>query len=260
MHRTTRAALLAIGSWVALAHADAQTREVPRPRGDRPPFEAAVNALGMERGVRREQTAINAIFFVAKGSLASNGTARTVDRAVLSMSYFVPAIRMDVTWRAGAKTEREIQVANGALAWNESEPGIGATPTSESAAERLRQIWLTPQGAMRALVNTRAKNKDAVTIAQVDGRTTFSAQFEGAPFEVTVDAEHRPQRVRWTLDGKVHEAEFRGYKDWELLDVFFPQRIVQRIDGRVVADLTVTDFRSNPYVVFPVPAAMRGKT
>jgi hypothetical protein len=72
MQRMTRVGLLAIGLVLALPHALAQTREVPRPRGERPPFEAAVNALGMERGVRREQTAINTIFFVAKGSIDSS--------------------------------------------------------------------------------------------------------------------------------------------------------------------------------------------
>ena len=104
------------------------------------------------------------------------------------------------------------------------------------------------------MVDARAKNPQAVTISQAGGHDTFSMPFEGGPLEVTVDVKHRPQVVRWTIDGKVHEAEFFNYKDWELLDVFFPQRIVQRVDGRVVADLTITDFRSNPYVVFPVPA------
>jgi len=37
----------------------------------------------------------------------------------------------------------------------------------------------------------------------------------------------------------------------------FPVRIVQYIDGRPFADLTVTDSLANPYMVFPVPKELQ---
>lgn len=33
----------------------------------------------------------------------------------------------------------------------------------------------------------------------------------------------------------------------------FPERIVQKVDGRVVAELTVTESLANPYMIFPPP-------
>lgn len=256
MHHGVRAAFVVAAGCLALPLVHAQSREIPRPQTARPPFEAAVNSLGMERGVRRQQTSINTIFFVAKGTLDTGDGAKPVERVVYSMSYAVPAIRIDVNRRSGGQTARSVSVANGELAWDEREPGIGATP-SQGAAERMHQVWLTPQGALRAMVDARAKDEKAVSIQSAGAQTTFSMQLGGGPLEVVVDASHRPQRVKWTLENDVHEAEFSGYKDWELLDVFFPQRIVQRVNGRVTADLTITDFRSNPYVVFPVPGELR---
>ena len=253
MHHGVRAALFVIAGCLALPLASAQTREVPRPKGERAPFDAAVNSLGMERGVRRQQTSINAIFFLAKGMLDTGDGTKPTERALFSMSYATPAIRTDVT----QQKVRSIEVANGDVAWDESEPGIGATKASEPATNRLRQVWLTPQGALRAMVDARAKNPQAVAIEPSGDRTTFSMPFGGGPLEVVVDATHRPQRVKWSLPNEVYEAEFSNYKDWELLDVFFPQKIVQRLNGKVMAELTITDFRSNPYVVFPIPAELR---
>ena len=39
--------------------------------------------------------------------------------------------------------------------------------------------------------------------------------------------------------------------------VIFPSQISWTLDGRPLADLKVTAFKSNPYVVFPVPAVVR---
>ena len=253
MQHGVRAAVFVIAGCLALPLANAQNRDVPRPQGQREPFDAAVNSLGMERGVRRQQTSINTIYFLARGTFDSGDGAKPTERALFSLSYAIPAIRTDVT----RQKARSIEVANGDVAWNETEPGIGATKTSDAAADRLRQLWLTPHGALRAMVDARAKNPQAVAIQTSGAGTTFSLPFAGGPLEVAVDATHRPQRVKWTLPNAVYEAEFSNYKDWELLDVFFPQRIVQRVNGKVTAELTVTEFRSNPYVVFPIPAELR---
>ena len=39
----------------------------------------------------------------------------------------------------------------------------------------------------------------------------------------------------------------------------FPSRIVQKVDGRVVADLTVTEALANPYLIFPPPRELIAK-
>jgi len=62
--------------------------------------------------------------------------------------------------------------------------------------------------------------------------------------------------------GKTYEASFSDYTDkWEPpYLVIFPSKLVWKVDGRALADLTVTEFKSNGYVVFPVPETVRGKT
>lgn len=238
-----------------------QPRKIERQKSHRAPFDAAVNALGMERGVQREQRSINTAFFVGNGSMkvgreGEDPSLRVVN-ATVSMSYYLPAIREDVSWKeADGSVTRVIQVAHGDVAWNETEPGIGASETSATAAERLAQVWLTPQGALRAMVEARSTDEGAVLVLEDEGSTVLAMDFEGAPLRVELDEEHRPHRLFWQRSGGEVEVEYSGYKDWELLDVFFPERIVQKVDGEVTMDFTVTDFRSNPYVVFPIPALL----
>jgi hypothetical protein len=37
----------------------------------------------------------------------------------------------------------------------------------------------------------------------------------------------------------------------------FPTRIVQKVDGRTIADLTVTEALANPYMIFPPPKELK---
>jgi hypothetical protein len=39
----------------------------------------------------------------------------------------------------------------------------------------------------------------------------------------------------------------------------FPSHIVQKVDGRAVADLTVTEALANPYLIFPPPKELAQK-
>jgi hypothetical protein len=48
-------------------------------------------------------------------------------------------------------------------------------------------------------------------------------------------------------------ANFSGYKDYDLYGVFAPAHITFKLGNKVVLDLAVTEFHSNPYVVFPTP-------
>ena len=75
----------------------------------------------------------------------------------------------------------------------------------------------------------------------------------------TLDKEHRPELVTVKANGHVYGATFADYRDtWESAYlVIFPSQISWTIDGRPLADLKVTAFKSNPYVVFPVPERMK---
>ena len=41
--------------------------------------------------------------------------------------------------------------------------------------------------------------------------------------------------------------------------MIFPSRLTWTLDGKPLADWRVTAFKSNPYVVFPIPDVVRQK-
>lgn len=59
--------------------------------------------------------------------------------------------------------------------------------------------------------------------------------------------------VQMKIGAQVLSADYVDYKDFQDYGVMFPTRIVQKVDGRVVADLTVTEALANPYLIFPPP-------
>ena len=257
-HLVAGVALAAAGASIAAS----QPIAVERPISERTPFDAAVNALGMERGIQRTQRSINTIFYVAHGALrlaraGETPRVRTVSGVTVSISYHLPAIRVDAEWVDGGDSVRVVQVARGDLAWDETSPGVGASSTADEVAARLEHVWLTPHGALRAMVEARATQKEAVTVSREGGVVVLTMNWHGAPLRVELDGDQRPERLVWSKGAQEVEVKYSDYHDWEILDVYFPRRIVQTVGGDVTLDLTVTDFRSNPYVVFPEPASLR---
>ena len=209
-----------------------------------------------------EMDSINTIQFSGSGSqrLPTDGgdwAQFEINSATIGMSYYIPAMRWDMERTdSQGETRRTIRVVRDEEAWNETRPGIGGTPAEGRAAERRHQIWLTPHGVVRAAVDAETENPGSVTVGSADGRTTLTVSVDGIPITAILDEDNRPERVEMPIDHPVLgettlSAEYSGYVDWQLLDVYFPSRIVQSLDGAVTTYLTVDDFYQNPYVVFP---------
>jgi len=217
-------------------------------------------ALGMVRGVGRRLDSINTIQFSGRGTLnvpeAGGEWARyEITEATAGISYSIPARRLDVT-RTGpdGAEERRVFVVRGDRAWDERLPGVDPTEVADVAPARLRQIWLTPHGVITAAVH----NPDAVTTGSRGGRTTLTVEIDDTPVTAVLDENSRPATVEMMIDHPVLgqtllEAEYTDYVDWQILDVYFPTRIVHRLGGETTLDMTVTEFFQNPYVVFPTP-------
>jgi hypothetical protein len=124
-------------------------------------------------------------------------------------------------------------------------------------AERAPLIKLTPFGALWSVIEAEAH----ATINTVNGRTvlTGTSPYDGMETTAILDDKRRPERVTVKANGHVYGATFADYRDtWEpAYLVIFPSQITWTIDGRPLADLRVTSFKSNPYVVFPAPAVVR---
>jgi hypothetical protein len=213
----------------------------------------AANALGMVRGLTRALDVVNMFEFTASGTVAdaNGGGEHKVSRITVGYDYVIPAARTDVeTTAPDGRTARAIAVAAGALSWDESTPGIYLRPATAPAAERLRPIWLLPHGVILA----GAKAPDQVKVADRGGLKELSVALpDGTEVTSLLDGKNFTTHVEMKIGGEVLSADYADYKDFQDYGVMFPSRIVQKRDGRVVADLTVTEALANPYLIFPPP-------
>jgi hypothetical protein len=185
-------------------------------------------------------------------------------------------MRVDFTCTGGA--QRHIQVVAGAFAWNETAPGVGATPAPQAAQERLLQVWTLPQGLIKAARLAGPK----ATFAMEGGKPTVTfplpAPLQAATAKITLDPanflfhtmptgtrryfSHRIERVDVQFNNAKTVITYSDYADWNdadyKSDALLPKRIVQERNGVRVADLTLSRSQTyNPYVVMPVPENVR---
>ena len=282
-----RTVWLVITAAVALAAqtADAQTPEATTLPGSdlKATLDAAANALGMIRGPQRID-ALSTVEYWGTGFAYAFGQSFRPDmpwpafKATYhaSISYLVPGMRVDITRtnpdgpvQGGgglplAAPQRQIQVAAGKFAWNESEPGAGlvpgagtATPAPAAVNDRLLQLWTTPYGVVKAAMAAGPNTK--VSIERGSRVITFPAA--GATVKATLSARYLVERVEVRSDHPVlgdvvTETTYADYKDLTEVksDVLFPTHIVQKLGGFPVLDLTITKTdTNNPYVIFPTP-------
>jgi hypothetical protein len=246
--------------WVALvagllAATTPASGQAPAPAADaaaKKTLTDAANALGMVRGVARALDVVHMFEYTASGTMADpNGARSQVARITAGYDYVIPAARVDVE-KTGpdGSARRTIEVAAGTLAWDESTPGVYLRPATSAAAERLRQIWLLPHGVILA----GAKAPDKVKVAERGGFKELSVALpDGTEVKSLLDAKSLPTHVEFKVGAQVFSADYADYKDFQDYGVMFPSRIVQKIDGRTVADLTVTEALANPYLIFPPP-------
>jgi hypothetical protein len=230
-------------------------------KGPKVAVETAAEVLGLVRGAQRSTTSVNTMELTGAGTIAepSDGkwTQYRVTRLIAAFDFVIPAARVDMARSApGARAERNIQVVSGKQAWNEEKPGINGTPITGAAADRVRQIWLTPHGAMRA-----ALMADNVRLADEGGKLAINYSVNGEPVKVVLTAGLLPERVQIQAHDSAYgdtvlEATYSQYKDFEGYLFQCPSRMVQKAGGRTILDLAVSNCVVNPYVIFPLPANM----
>ena len=225
----------------------------------------AASALGMARMDPPTIKAVITAQWIVDGTFVPPGSSgpRKVSQMVVAVSYVVPAIRLQF--------DKEVLVAAGRYAWNETSPGVGATVAPAGALEqRLPLIWLTPHGAIWAAIEAGPSH---VKITKTDARTTIVSTLDGMQVTASLDGERRPETVEVrTSQGVTYRARYSGYHDPDDYGVITPRTMEWTIDGRQLATLSVPGcqttpesgpgdppcgFRGNPYVVFPVPATIK---
>ena len=221
---------------------------------------AAAVAIGMGRNRLLGVKNVITIMFTAEGTMAEAGGMNAVKKADFHMAYYLPAMRMFLEGtRPDRRPLKEIRVFADTYAWNETEEGRGATSAMTALNDRAPLIKLTPFGALWSVIDAEGH----ATATTVNGRTvlTGTSPLDGIEVSATLDAAHRPIEVTAKANGHTYGATFADYRDtWESKYlVIFPSRLTWTLDGKPLADWRVTAFKSNPYVVFPIPDVVRQK-
>lgn len=221
-------------------------------------FYNMANSLGMLRGLQEEDS-ITTLEFWATGTLTSGGQTYKLTNVRGSFNYAVPGLRLDMT-RAGAdgKSQRVIEVVGGKYAWNETEPGLNATPMPATYNDRILRMWtVSPQGVVK---QARAAGANTKVTAQ-GGNTIVTFPAPGVPettMTVTLNPKNLIDKVESRAGATVIETTYANFGELNdpdyRADVFFPRRIIQRQGPVMLLDLTVTRTNTyNPYVIMPPP-------
>jgi glyoxylase-like metal-dependent hydrolase (beta-lactamase superfamily II) len=222
---------------------------------------AAAEAMGA--------TKINSIQFTGSGNVFNFGQAfepgerwpRFIQRSYdASINYQTAAMRLIQVRSQGEHPPRgggaqpvgadqtTVQVVSGKFAWQEG--GAQAAPNPGAAGDRLRQMWATPHGVIKAALANSAR---------VEGNTvTFS--LDGREVKATLNALNLVEKVSYLSTNEVVgdypiEIAYSDYGDFG--GIKFPRHIVQTEDGYPTLDITVGEVKPNAPVPLDVPANVR---
>src|SRR5882757_3250246 len=174
-----------------------------------------------------------------------------------SINYQTPAMRLvqvrsqgEIPPRGGgqqalAGDQRTVAVVSGKFAGQEA--GNQAQANNGAAADRLRALWATPHGVIKAAMANSGK---------VDGNTV-TVTVEGREFKATLNAQNLVEKVTYLSTNDVIgdyliDISYSEYGDFG--GIKFPRRIVQTEDGHPTLDITVNDVRPNVAVAIDAPA------
>ena len=240
---------LAVGIVLAVAMAGCS-----RPTG----VAAAAEAMGA--------TNLNSIQFSGSGSNFAFGQAAApgvrwprfeVKTYDIAIDYQAPAMRLDMLRAQGenpprgggaqpfAVDQRTTQVVSGTFAWTEG--GAQPAPNPGAVSDRLRQLWLTPHGVIKAALAANATADGNVVTFRV----------EDSDIKVTLNDQNLVDRVEYLSTNSVVgdvpiEVTYSEYASFG--GVQFPTHIVEKQDGFETLNVTITDVKPNAPVVIEVPA------
>ena len=229
------------------------------------------DVLGMLRGAQEEDLILTLEYF-GTGTVNVGGKPCTTTNYRGSLRFNGPGMRVDFSC-GGQPPQRHIQVVARTVAWDETQPGKGATLASGSINDRLLQIWTIPQGIVKAATAAGANTKVTLEGGVLSVTFPLPAPLVGTAraalnttdvMVLTLDNGDKYEltnlidRLETRVGDVLTETTFSNYADWNEADyksdILFPGRIVQKRSGVTVLDLTITKTNTyNPYVIMPVP-------
>lgn len=235
------------------------------------------NSMGMLRTLEYEDLIVTQEIW-AEGSITIDGQSSELTDYRLSLNYVTPGMREDLSYAGANGPTRRIQVVAESFAWDETDRGVGATPAPEAVRQRLVQLWTTPMGIYKAATMAAPQ----ATVETNGSETILTFPLPAPVSDVTVratlstDSAHmvEPHELAFpgivgtyvlraeTLGGVVSDTTYAEYGEWNWddyrSDVMLPRRMVHRRADGSTLDLTIRETNTyNPYVVMPIPDAVR---
>jgi hypothetical protein len=214
-----------------------------------------------------------------------DGAMAKLAKTDFHIAYDLPAMRMFLNGtKANGQPLKDIRVFAYDYAWNEAQEGRGATAAMTALNDRAPILKLTPFGALWSMIDAEGTVK---VTKDAQGHTILqgTSPYDGIDVTMTIDhVAHHPARLGpYYPDDVVHlpiavTAKANGHTWGATFDDYygdpsatpgqpnylepsvwmvFPRHLTWTLDGKPYADLHVTYFRSNPYIVFPVPDVVK---
>jgi hypothetical protein len=241
-------------------------------------IKAAADAMGMPRtggpggALLPEIDVVNRMEFWGSGTASMAGTSGQPFKTEyhVALGYNPPAMRVEITPAQGSGAQHMIQTVRDSYGWNESqigaglEPGRGAaTPATAAVKDRLLQLWILPYGVVKAAFAAGDKTKVSIENGATVLTFPLSGELAGVTVKATLDTKNFITKVETQSDNPalVRQAEYSDYADHGdiLTDIKSPGHIVQKRTGATVLDIQIKMWdANNPYLVFPVPASVKG--
>lgn len=206
---------------------------------------------------------------------SKNRTLQPLTKFTVAINYGMEALRVEVEELDRPKQVTQF-LAEG-QAWDVIDRKI--VPRPDAVTERVRLMFMTPHGVMKAAQEAGAKR--AMAVETIGGKpvTTMVFPAAGSSLKAYLDDQAMITRVH-TMAGDaavgktVIEFLYSDYKDHDTLKapagpkpggaaaaaiyggIPFPSHIVQKVDGAVVLDVMLTEVTPNAGLVLEVPPSV----
>jgi glyoxylase-like metal-dependent hydrolase (beta-lactamase superfamily II) len=156
--------------------------------------------------------------------------------------------------------QRNDQFVSGRHAWNVV--GTNNIPGPRWVSDRVHQLWLTPQGVLKAAMRNNART---ASVKQGDRTLTVASFTEPGRFtaRVFIDASGLVERVESMAPDAVMGdtrtvTTYAAYREFG--GIKFPTRIKQSMGGYPTLDLTIKEVQPNAAADIALPDAVRDAT
>src|SRR5262245_60964816 len=227
--------------------------------------------------------------YQGKGTMQVDGQPCNVTKYRTSVSYQVSGERIQITGtRPNGQSCSNVEVLNGAYAWNEDIPGAEliagkgkATPMPATVEERMIRLWASSQGAWKAAmagildppqmaarpqrIPADVMTAGKTSVAWEGNKPVLTFPIPGVPnatATATLDAKFMAERVVVKNGANTYEFTYSDYKDWNNplnpAEALLPGKMTEKKNGTIVRDITTTLTETGQmYVVMPVPASVK---